>query len=76
MTKLLYVCAIMICPVVACTSSAQQPPPAEQTLKAAPGTNPDAGLIADFRKRVDEYVKLRDKAEGKAPVELKSSPSH
>jgi hypothetical protein len=40
-------------------------------------TNPDAGLVTDFKKRVDEYVKLRDKAENKAPVELeeKSTPA-
>jgi hypothetical protein len=29
--------------------------------------NPDAGLIAEFRKKTDEYAKLRDKAEGIAP---------
>jgi hypothetical protein len=43
------------------------------------GTNvsADAGLVADFKKRVDEYVKLRDKAENAAPVELekKSKPA-
>lgn len=32
--------------------------------------NPDAGLVADFKQRVNDYVKLRDKAENKAPVEL------
>jgi hypothetical protein len=32
--------------------------------------NPDAGLVADFKKRVDEYVKLHKGAEDKAPVEL------
>jgi hypothetical protein len=39
--------------------------------------NPDAGLVADFKKRVDEYVKVRDKAENAAPVELekKSQPT-
>lgn len=39
--------------------------------------NPDAGMVADFTKRVDEYVKLRNKAEGAAPVELeaKSQPA-
>ena len=39
--------------------------------------NPDAGLVADFKKRVDEYVKLRDKAEKATPVELekKSQPA-
>ena len=40
-------------------------------------TNPDAGLAADFKQRVNDYVKLRDKAENKAPVELekKSQPA-
>lgn len=84
MTKPLYVYIFAICLLAACTSSAQQQPqqqqPAaqqtQQTMKAA-GTNPDAGLVADFKKRVDEYVKLRSKAEGKAPVELeaKSKPA-
>jgi hypothetical protein len=64
-----------ICLLAACTSSAQQQP-AQQTIKAA-GTNPDAGVIADFKKRVDDYVKLRNKAESAAPVELekKSQPA-
>ena len=83
MTKPLYVYISAICLLAACTSSAQQQPqqqqPAQQTqqsMKAA-GTNPDAGLVADFKTRVDEYVKLRSKAEGKAPVELepKSKPA-
>ena len=75
MTKLLSVYALALCPFVACTSSAQQSP-SQQTIKAT-GANPDAGLVADFKKKVDEYVKLRDKAEGKAPVELekKSQPA-
>jgi hypothetical protein len=29
--------------------------------------NPDAGLVADFRKKVDDYVKLRNGAERVAP---------
>ena len=32
--------------------------------------NPDAGMVADFKKRVDAYMKLRDEAERAAPVEL------
>lgn len=47
------------------------PPVEAQQLPKGKNVNPDAGLMADFRKRVDEYVKLRDKAEGAAPVELK-----
>ena len=77
MTKPLHVYVFSICLLAACTSSAQQqPPPAQQAIKAA-GTNPDAGLVADFKVRVDDYVKLRNKAEGKAPTELeaKSKPA-
>lgn len=78
MTKPLYVYVFAICLVAACTPAAQQPPSqsVQQTIKAA-GTNPDAGLIADFKTRVDDYVKLRSKAEGKAPTELeaKSKPA-
>ena len=39
--------------------------------------NPDAGMVADFKKRVDDYVKLREKASAAAPVELqeKSKPA-
>ena len=75
MRKTLSVYAITVCFLAACTSSAQQQP-AQQTIKAA-GTNPDSGVIADFKKRVDEYVKVRDKAENAAPTELekKSQPA-
>ena len=39
--------------------------------------NPDAGMVADFKKRVDDYAKLREKAANAAPVELqeKSKPA-
>lgn len=75
MTKPLYVYVIALSLLAACTSSAQQPP--EQTIKARSNTNPDAGLVADFKTRVDDYVKLRSKAEAKAPTELeaKSKPA-
>ena len=41
---------------------------------AQPNVNPDAGLMADFRAKVDSYVKLRKSLEGKAvtPLEKKS----
>ena len=76
MTKPLYVYALTVCLLAACTSSAEQPQ-TKQTITARPGTNPDAGLLADFKQRVDEYVKLRNKAEGAAPTELeeKSKPA-
>jgi hypothetical protein len=53
------------------------PPAQTQQMPKGSNRNPDAGLVADFRKRVDDYVKLRDKAEGVAPVELeeKSKPA-
>lgn len=87
MTKPLYVYAITMCLLAACTSSAQQaasasnpratpapappaPPAQAQPMPKGTNTNPDAGVVADFKKRVDEYVKLRDKAEDAAPVEL------
>jgi hypothetical protein len=75
MTKPLRVYAIALSLFAACTSSAQ--PQQQPTIQARPGTNPDAGLMADFKTRVDEYVKLRNKAENAAPVELekKSQPA-
>jgi hypothetical protein len=90
MTKPLYVCAITISLVAACSSSAQQPPTTIEAVtppsgsradaqQVSKGTNvsSDAGLVADFKKRVDDYVKLREKAESAAPVELekKSQPA-
>jgi hypothetical protein len=46
------------------------PPAQAQPMPQGTNRNPDAGVVADFKKRVDEYVKLRDKAEDAAPVEL------
>lgn len=53
------------------------PPAQAQSMPKGTNTNSDAGLMADFKARVDEYVKLRDKAENAAPVELekKSKPA-
>jgi hypothetical protein len=45
---------------LAASAQAQQVPEGKHV-------NPDAGLMAEFRKRVDDYVKLRDKAERAAP---------
>ena len=63
MTKLICVYAVAMFLIAACSSSAQQAGRADpqQTPKAS-NVNPDAGLVADFKKRVDEYVKLREKA--------------
>ena len=47
---------------------ASSAPPAEsQQVPKGSNVNPDAGLAADFRKRVDAYVKLRKDAEDVAP---------
>src|SRR5688572_15007594 len=53
------------------------PPAQAQSMPKGTNANSDAGLINDFKARVDEYVKLRDKAENAAPVELekKSKPA-
>ena len=40
---------------------------AAQEMPKARNVNPDAGLAADFRKRVDAYVELRVKAENASP---------
>ena len=71
MTKPLYAYALTLCLVAACSSSAHQvrPADAQQTPKGN-NVNPDAGLVADFKKRVDDYVKLREKGASAAPVEL------
>lgn len=78
MTKPIYVCAFTMCLVVACSSGAQQAhrPDTQQRAKGS-NVNPDAGLSADFNKRVADYVKLREKAAAAAPVDLqeKSKPA-
>lgn len=78
MTKLISVCALTMCLGIACSSSAQQGQrPDAQPKPNGSSVNPDAGLAADFKKRVDDYVKLREKAAAAAPVDLqqKSKPA-
>lgn len=78
MTKPLYIHVAVLCLVAACSSSAHQARPVDpQQTPRGSNVNPDAGLIADFKKRVDEYVALRNKAESSAAVDLKeqSKPS-
>jgi hypothetical protein len=80
MTKPQYVSSIALALTLlaACSSSAQQAQRADpQQMPKGTNTNPDAGMVADFRKRVDDYAKLREKAAGAAPVELqeKSKPA-
>lgn len=81
MIKPLYVYALTVSVLAACSSSAQTAeqagaPSAQQTPKGS-NVSPDAGVIGDFKKRVDEYVKIRQKAESAAPVALeeKSKPA-
>ena len=51
----------VLCAVLACGAEAQQ--------KAdAPRANVDALVLEDFKKRVDAYVKLRNKLKGDAPA--------
>lgn len=44
------------------------PRTAVQTVEPAKGANPDALLLADFKKRVDEYLKIHDKAAKDTPA--------
>jgi hypothetical protein len=78
MTKPIYAYAVIMFLIAACSSSAQQVGRADpqQTPKGS-NVNPDAGMVADFKKRVDDYVKLREKAVAAAPVDLqeKSKPA-
>jgi hypothetical protein len=82
MTKPLYVYALTFSLFAACSSSAsssaasasaQQMP--KQEMPKGSQVNPDAGLIADFNKRVDDYEKLRDSAaKSVTPLKDKSTP--
>ena len=78
MTKPLCAYALALSVLAACSSSAQQVGAVDpqQTSKGT-NVNPDAGMVADFKKRVDDYVKLREKASSAAPVSLqqKSKPA-
>jgi hypothetical protein len=77
MTKPLYVYVLALNLLVACSSSAQQTRPAASQVPKGTNVNPDAGMVADFKKRVDDYVKLREKAAAAAPTNLqeKSKPA-
>jgi hypothetical protein len=83
MKQYLHTFTIVGCLLAACSSSAQTPrgssppvtpapapsaPPTQsQQMPKGKNVNPDAGLVADFRKKVDDYVKLRNGAERVAP---------
>jgi hypothetical protein len=78
MTKPLCAFALAVSVLAACSSSAGQAPSADlQQIPEGTHRNPDAGMVADFKKKVDDYVKLREKASAAAPVELqeKSKPA-
>jgi PBP1b-binding outer membrane lipoprotein LpoB len=88
MTKSLYPYVVTVFLLGACSSSAQQTaspskapatpaqPAQAQQMPKGNNTNSDAGVMADFKKRVDDYVKLRDKAEKASPdLEKKSQPT-
>jgi hypothetical protein len=55
--------------VAACSSESahanRAPGPAAQST--APKTNPDAEVLVDFKKRIDEYMALHDKLEKESP---------
>jgi hypothetical protein len=75
MTKTLYVYLLGIVLFAGCSTSAEQIPKSD-TPKQIPAAdmpkgsnvNPDAGLVADFKRKVDDYVKLREEAEKNAPA--------
>ena len=79
MTKPIYAYAVTMCIIAACSSSSAQQASRADTQQMPKGSNvnPDAGVVADFKKRVDDYVKLREKAEAAAPADLqeKSKPA-
>lgn len=76
MTNSFYPYMVTFCLLGACSSSAQPQQAQAQQMPKGNNTNPDAGLSADFRKRVDDYVKLRDKAENASPeLKEKSQPA-
>ena len=79
MTKPLNVYALAIAVLMGCSSSAEQAKETERppVIRDSRNVNSDAGLLADFKKRVDDYAKLREKAAAAAPVELqeKSKPA-
>ena len=78
----LYGFIVTACVLSACSSEAQTrganppanaapaptaPPTKTQEMPKGNNVNPDAGLMAEFRKKADDYAKLRDKAEGILP---------
>lgn len=67
MPLLTYIAAVSLLATSMAAAGAAVPGAQTQELPKGKNVNPDAGLMADFRKRVDEYVTLRDKAANAAP---------
>jgi hypothetical protein len=68
MTRLF--CSVVVAiGIAACTAGAQQKEQLQQKDQMPKGSNmnPDAGLMADFKQRVDAYVKVRAEAESASP---------
>jgi len=71
MTKTLYTYLLTLVLFAACSTSAEQAPKGE--MPKGSNVNPDAGLVADFKQKVDDYVKLRDGAA--PPMKENSTPA-
>jgi hypothetical protein len=68
MTTKLLVPLLAVWLAIACSTSAE-PTPSQAAPQTPKGTNvnPDAGLVAEFKKKVDAYADLRKDLEKKAP---------
>lgn len=74
MTKTLSVYVITLCLIAACSSSAHQQAP-QQVAKGS-NISADAGLIAEFSKKVNAYNELRaDLAEQSPPLKETKDPA-
>ena len=74
MTNTLYAYLLALVLLAACSTSAEQIPKGE--IQKGRNVNPDAGLVADFKQKVDDYVKLRDAAAKDAPqISDKATPA-
>jgi hypothetical protein len=74
MTKPLYVYALTVLLSAACTTSAQQQ--AKEKVPQGSHVNPDAGLLAEFNKKVEAYNKLRaDLAKDSPPLKETNDPA-
>ncbi len=68
MTRLVC-CVVVAIGIAACTAGAEQKDQLQQKDQMPKGrnVNPDAGVAADFKQRVDAYVKVRAGAETASP---------